>query len=81
MMKRILRVVMFLFWLELGMMLILVPWSDYWDMNYFLFQYPSLALILKNAYLRGAVSGLGIMDVLLAVASFRFRIRTVVNSD
>lgn len=80
-MKRILRVVIFLFWLELGMVLILVPWSDYWDMNYFLFQYPPLALFLKNAYLRGAVSGLGIMDVLLAVASFRFRIHTVVNPD
>lgn len=81
MMKRILRVVMFLFWLELGMVLILVPWSDYWDMNYFLFQYPSFAFFLKNAYLRGAVSGLGIMDVLLAVASFRFRTYKVVDRN
>lgn len=81
MMIRIFRVVMFLFWLELGMVLILVPWSDYWDVNYFLFQYPSFAFFLKNAYLRGAVSGLGIMDVLLAVASFRFRAHKVVDAN
>jgi hypothetical protein len=80
-MNRVLRIVVFLFWLELGVVLILAPWSDYWDMNYFLFQYPSLGLFLKNAYLRGAVSGLGLMDVLLAVASFRYRDYTVVNRN
>lgn len=63
------------------MVLILVPWSNYWDMNYFLFQYPSLAFFLKSAYLRGAVSGLGIMDVLFAVASFRFRTYKVADRN
>jgi hypothetical protein len=76
-MTRLLRVVLLLLWLELGLMLILVPWSDMWDINYFLYQYPALGLIMKNPYLRGAVSGLGLMNVLLALEAFRRRTSTV----
>jgi hypothetical protein len=78
-MTRLLRVVLLLLWLELGLMLILVPWSDMWDINYFLYQYPALGLIMKNPYLRGAVSGLGLMNVLLALEAFRRRTSTVVT--
>ena len=46
--NRILRIVLLLLWFELGVTLILLPWSDYWDVNYFLFQYPSLGLDFKK---------------------------------
>lgn len=78
-MTRLLRVVLLLLWLELGLMLILVPWSDMWDINYFLYQYPALGLIMKNPYLRGAVSGLGLVNVLFALEAFRRRTSTVVT--
>jgi hypothetical protein len=78
-MTRLLRVVLLLLWLELGLMLILVPWSDMWDINYFLYQYPALGLIMKNPYLRGAVSGLGLMNVLFALEAFRRRTSTIVT--
>jgi hypothetical protein len=78
-MTRLLRVVLLLLWLELGLMLILVPWSDMWDINYFLYQYPALGLFMKNPYLRGAVSGLGLMNVLFALEAFRRRTSTVVT--
>jgi hypothetical protein len=78
-MTRLLRVVLLLLWLELGLMLILVPWSDMWEINYFLYQYPALGLIMKNPYLRGAVSGLGLMNVLFALEAFRRRTSTVVT--
>jgi hypothetical protein len=71
MLNRILRVVMLLFWLELGLVLILVPWSDVWEANYFLYQYPLLGLFVKNAFLRGAISGLGFMNVLFSIWTFR----------
>jgi hypothetical protein len=73
MMNRVLRVVLLLLWLELGLALILVPWSEVWDMNYFLYQYPALALFVKNPFLRGAISGLGLMNVLFALEAFRHR--------
>jgi hypothetical protein len=62
-----------MFWLELGLTLILVPWSDIWEANYFLYQYPALSIFLKNPFLRGAISGLGFVNVLLSVGSFRRR--------
>ncbi len=64
---------MLMVWLELGLTLILVPWSDIWEANYFLYQYPALAILLKNPFVRGAISGLGLMNVLLSVGAFRRR--------
>ena len=80
MLNRILRVVMLLFWLELGLALILVPWSDAWEANYFLYQYPALGFFLKSPFLRGAISGLGFMNVILSLGAFRRRITPIARS-
>lgn len=72
-MSWIARITILLLWLVLGLALILVPWSDIWETNYFLFQYPALAIFLKSSYLRGAISGLGFMNVLLSLEAFRHR--------
>ena len=77
--NRILRVVLLLLWFELGVTLILLPWSDYWDVNYFLYQYPSLALLLKNSFLRGMISGLGVMNIMFALEAFRSRTPIIVT--
>jgi hypothetical protein len=79
MFNRLLHVVLLLIWLELGLMLILVPWSEIWDVNFFVYQYPALGFIVKNYYLRGAVSGLGLMNVFLALEAFRRRTAPVAN--
>jgi len=79
MFNRLLRVVLLLIWLELGLVLILVPWSEIWDVNYFLYQYPALGLFVKNPYLRGAISGLGVMNVFLALEAFRRRTSAVAS--
>lgn len=67
------RVPVLLIWLTLGLALILIPWSDLWETNYFFYQYPLLGLFLKNPFLRGAISGLGFMNVVLSLGSFRRR--------
>ncbi len=72
-MSRIARIFVLVLWLVLGLALILVPWSDIWETNYFLYQYPALGLFLKNPFLRGAISGLGFMNVLLSLEGFRHR--------
>jgi len=53
------------------MALVLVPWSDIWDTNYFLYHYPALGIFVKNPFLRGAMSGLGFMNILLSLDAFR----------
>ena len=55
----------------LGVMLILIPWLGYWDHNFFLDRYPVLIPILLHPSVRGAVTGLGALDVLLAGSMLR----------
>lgn len=50
------------------MLLILIPWSPFWDRNYFAALVPGLESFLGNAFVRGAVSGLGVVNVLAAIA-------------
>jgi hypothetical protein len=76
-MNSLLRVLLLLCWIMFGLVLILVPWSTIWESNYFLYQYPGLGVVLRNAYLRGAVSGLGFMNVLLSLEAFRHGTATV----
>jgi hypothetical protein len=62
MLKRLLLVAYFI---EVGLLLVLVPWSPFWERNYFLTALPALQEIVRNNYLRGAVSGLGVVNLLL----------------
>jgi len=69
--RRAARAFLLLVWAELGVLLILLPWSDVWETNYFLYKYPAWGFILDNAFLRGAISGLGLVNVFLAFGGFR----------
>jgi hypothetical protein len=60
--KRLLFVAYFL---EVGLLLVLAPWSGFWDTNYFVATLPDVRAVLSNNYVRGAVSGLGIVNLLL----------------
>jgi hypothetical protein len=81
MMTRLFRVVWLLVWLELGLVLILVPWSGIWEQNYFLYQYPGLGFFANNPFTRGAISGLGILNVFLALEAFRSRTAPVASQS
>ena len=59
-MRRLLLVV---FFLEIGLVLIVIPWSAFWDRNYFAQLAPSLEALITNNFVRGAVSGLGMINV------------------
>lgn len=72
-MNLLLRVLLILICFELGVVLILVPWSGFWERNYFLERYPELIPFLMNHYVRGAVSGLGLLDVVIASMMVRRR--------
>ena len=64
-MIRLLRAALFL---EFGFMLLVVPWSAYWDRNYFAALLPQLHSLIINNFVRGAVSGLGIINVVAGIA-------------
>jgi hypothetical protein len=54
--------------LEVGLLLILIPWSTFWDHNYFADSVPVVRDAIRNNYVRGAVSGLGLLNVYAALA-------------
>jgi hypothetical protein len=54
--------------LEAGLLLIVIPWSAFWDRNYFAEALPGLRTFLTNNFVRGAVSGLGALNLFAALA-------------
>ena len=62
------RLVLVVFFLEVGLVLTLAPWSAYWDRNYFAETMPVVHALITNNYLRGAVTGLGLVNIFAAVA-------------
>lgn len=45
----------------------LIPWSAFWDRNYFVEWSALLGAVLKSNYTRGAVTGLGLLNVWAAL--------------
>jgi hypothetical protein len=74
-MHRLRRVLSILILFELGVVLAILPWMQVWEFNYFLGQYPMLRPILLHSSFRGAVTGLGALDVLLAFDLLRSLLR------
>jgi hypothetical protein len=66
-MNRIVSALLVVICCIMGAILFYLPWTNIWEQNYFLNHFPSLMRILLNPSVRGAVSGLGILDIFLAV--------------
>ena len=62
------RLVYVAFFLEVGLLLIVLPWSPFWDGNYFTLMLPRIRPLFANNFLRGAVSGLGLVNLCAGVA-------------
>lgn len=59
--------------LEIGIFLMLVPWSAVWERNYFLQAVPALGPIVTSPWFRGAVAGLGLANIYMAFAEISLR--------
>ena len=53
--------------LLVGLILAIAPWTALWDANYLLSPHPALRFFLLSAFTRGAVSGLGLVNIVLAL--------------
>ena len=53
--------------LLVGVILALVPWTGLWDANYLLQPHPALRLLVLSPFARGTVTGLGIVNIAMAV--------------
>jgi len=66
--------------LEIGVFLMLVPWSTIWERNYFLDLYPALRPWVVSPSLRGAVCGLGLANIFLGISEVYWRWKASVDA-
>ena len=66
--RRILGLCLVVFAFELGLFLLIVPWMRNWDLNWIPLHSPFLARLWLNPFFRGALSGLGLLNIYIAVA-------------
>lgn len=57
--------------LLVGVVLVVAPWTVLWEANYLLQPSPLLRSVLLSTFARGAVTGLGLVNVVLAVDEAR----------
>jgi hypothetical protein len=62
------RLVYVAFFFEVGLLLLVLPWSAFWERNYFVVTWPALRPLLTNNFVRGGVTGLGAVNVCAGVA-------------
>jgi hypothetical protein len=65
---RVSRLLIIALFFEVGVVLMVVPWSNYWEHNYFVQAAPFVEAIATNAFVRGAITGLGLVNVLAGFA-------------
>ena len=72
--RRISLVTFVMFCVWIGILLVTLPWTRIWTENSLLTSSPMLRAITQNAAVRGAVSGLGFLDIWLGIwEAFRYR--------
>ncbi len=60
--------------LAVGLFLLIFPWTDWWDESYFTTLGPWWQDLWANLYARGAISGIGLVNLCIAVPEL-FRLR------
>jgi len=67
--QRMSLIVLVLFCFYIGGLLAVLPWSPrYWDQNGWLLAHPALESIINKGWVRGLVSGIGLLDVWIGVS-------------
>ena len=65
--QRIFLIIYVLFCIELGLVLVALPWTRIWSDNALIAHWPTFNHFLRQGFVRGAVSGLGFVDIWLGI--------------
>ena len=61
------RVLIVVYLIEVGLVLIVMPWTEFWDRNFFVESLPTLEPALTSPAVRGSVSGFGVVSLAVAL--------------
>jgi hypothetical protein len=62
------RLVVIAFFVEVGLLLMVLPWSVFWEQNYFAHAWPVVEPIFLNNFVRGGISGLGLVNLVAGLS-------------
>ena len=62
-MRPMTRLLLIAVFFEIGIVLLVAPWTAHWERNYFADEFPLLQAVLANEFVRGAISGLGLVNL------------------
>lgn len=65
--RRVLGICLVIFAFELGLFLLIYPWLQGWDMSWIPMHSPRLSNLWRSSYFRGALSGLGVLNLYIAL--------------
>lgn len=73
--RRILGFCLVIFAFELGVFLIIFPWLRNWERSWIPVHVPSLATLWMSRYFRGALTGIGFLDIYVALVELSHQLR------
>lgn len=62
------RLIAIAYFFEVGLLLLIVPWTGFLRRNYFVESWPLLTSVIGNGFVKGAMSGLGLINLGAGVA-------------
>jgi hypothetical protein len=75
------RLVYVAFFLEVGLLLVVLPWSAFWDHNYFAVTWPAIQPFLGSNFVRGGVTGLGVVNLVAGVSDLLVAVSARASHD
>jgi hypothetical protein len=57
------RLILIAYFVEVGLLLLVVPWTGFLQHNYFVEGWPVLRGLFGNGFVKGAMSGLGLVNL------------------
>jgi hypothetical protein len=76
-MSRLLSIAAIFFCFEVGLFLVIIPWSELWEGNYLLIYIPNFRPIILHTFFRAAVTTLGGIDLLIGISELRHFLRSL----
>lgn len=56
------------FFIELGMVLVVLPWTNLWLHNSLVSGYPTVKMVTDHGFVRGVVTGLGLLNIWIGIS-------------
>lgn len=79
--RRVLGFCLVIFAFELGLFLLVFPWLRSWDLSWVPAHSPKFADIWMSRYFRGALSGLGLLNLYIAITEFVRQLKSIFGSE